>query len=93
MNELSHDEMRQRVDDLDREIIRLFLLRAELAHVTEELRVATGGFRLALAWECQTARCYALALGQHGHDLALLVLRAGRRATAGQPARPSGQAA
>jgi chorismate mutase len=69
---------RQRIDDLDGEIIRLILERRELSRQVQAARLATGGVRVELNREAQILGTYRDALGQDGVTLASALLRACR---------------
>jgi chorismate mutase len=69
---------RQRIDELDGEIIRLILERRELSRQNQAARLATGGVRLELNREAQILGTYRDALGQDGVTLASALLRACR---------------
>jgi|tagenome__1003787_1003787.scaffolds.fasta_scaffold19416010_2 chorismate mutase len=69
---------RQRIDELDGEIIRLILERRELSRQIQAARLATGGVRVELNREAQILGTYRDALGQDGVTLASALLRACR---------------
>jgi chorismate mutase len=69
---------RQRIDELDGEIIRLILERRELSRQVQAARLATGGVRVELNREAQILGTYRDALGQDGVTLASALLRACR---------------
>jgi chorismate mutase len=74
------DAVRNLINQLDDELIRLWRLRATASVCIGSLRVAAGGTRIVLNREGQIISKYAVNLGSLGQDLALLVLRAGRGA-------------
>src|SRR5262245_54028408 len=67
--------MRERLDEIDATIIRLWQERAALSQQIGATRVASGGTRLVLSRERQILDRYRDALGSDGTQLALLVLR------------------
>lgn len=71
-------ELRQRIDQIDTELIRLWQERASLSQEVGTVRLANGGTRLVLAREREILERYRHALGVDGTQLGLLVLRAGR---------------
>lgn len=70
--------LRQRIDDIDAEIIRLWQERAALSREVGATRVASGGTRLVLSREREIVERFREALGADGTQIALLILRAGR---------------
>ncbi len=70
--------LRQRIDDIDTEIINLWQERAALSQQVGSRRLATGGTRLVLSREREILERYREVLGADGTQLGLLVLRAGR---------------
>lgn len=70
--------LRERIDEIDNNIIRLWLERARLSQQVGATRVASGGTRLVLAREREILERFRAALGADGGELALLLLRAGR---------------
>lgn len=70
--------LRNRIDDIDAEIIRLWQERAEISREVGATRVANGGTRLVLAREQEILARFRAALGADGTQLAMLILRAGR---------------
>ncbi len=70
--------LRDRIDEIDTEIIRLWRERAELSHDVGATRVASGGTRLVLSREREILDRVRRELGPDGTQLALLILRAGR---------------
>ncbi len=70
--------LRDRIDEIDTEIIRLWRERAELSHDVGATRVASGGTRLVLSREREILDRFRHELGPDGTQLALLILRAGR---------------
>jgi chorismate mutase len=71
-------ELRNRIDEIDAEIIALWLERAGLSQEVGATRVASGGTRLVLSREKEILERFRAALGADGTQLALLILRAGR---------------
>jgi chorismate mutase len=71
-------ELRQRIDEIDGQIIDLWLERAAASQEVGAARMASGGTRLVLSRERQIMERYRQALGPDGTQVALLVLRAGR---------------
>jgi chorismate mutase len=74
--QISH--LRQRLDEIDQQLIELWQERAAISHEVGVTRVAAGGTRLSLAREQEILNRYRAALGEDGIQLAMLVLRAGR---------------
>jgi chorismate mutase len=70
--------LRERIDLLDEDLIRIWRERAMLSRRIGELRKASGGTRLVLSRESEVIRRFREGLGTDGVSLALLVLRAGR---------------
>ncbi|GAA3199922.1 chorismate mutase [Dactylosporangium siamense] len=70
--------MRERIDEIDATIIRLWQERAGLSQQIGEARLAAGGTRLVLSREQQILDRFRDGIGDGGTQLALLVLRAGR---------------
>ncbi|HEU5107140.1 MAG TPA: chorismate mutase [Micromonosporaceae bacterium] len=70
--------MRERLNDIDAQIIALWQERAAISQQVGATRVASGGTRLVLSREREILDRYRAALGTDGTQLALLVLRAGR---------------
>ncbi|WP_035748033.1 chorismate mutase [Glycomyces sp. NRRL B-16210] len=71
-------ELRQEIDGLDAEIIRLWRRRAEVSKRIGEIRMANGGTRLVLDRERAILDKYREALGEDGTQIAMLILRSGR---------------
>ncbi len=71
-------ELRQRIDEIDAAIIRLWLERATISKQVGATRVAAGGTRLVLSREQEVMSRFRDALGADGTELAMLLLRAGR---------------
>ncbi|HEX2419295.1 MAG TPA: chorismate mutase [Micromonosporaceae bacterium] len=71
-------ELRQRIDQIDTELIALWQERATLSQEVGNTRQANGGTRLVLAREREILERYRQALGADGTQLGLLLLRAGR---------------
>jgi chorismate mutase len=70
--------LRNRIDEIDAAIIRLWQERAGISQEVGRTRVASGGTRLVLAREREILDRFRAALGEDGTQLALLILRAGR---------------
>jgi chorismate mutase len=71
-------ELRERIDQIDSELIRLWLERAAISQEVGKTRVASGGTRLVLAREQEIVARFREALGPDGVQVAMLLLRAGR---------------
>jgi len=71
-------ELRKRIDEIDGQIIDLWLERAAISREVGQIRVAAGGTRLVLSREQEILDRFRNALGADGAQLALLILRAGR---------------
>jgi chorismate mutase len=71
-------ELRQRIDQIDTELITLWQERAELSQEVGNERQASGGTRLVLSREREILERFRHALGTDGTQLGLLLLRAGR---------------
>ncbi|WP_025273554.1 chorismate mutase [Haloglycomyces albus] len=72
------DTLRDRIDVLDSEIIRLWKERAGVSQKIGQIRMASGGTRLVLDRERAILDKFSTALGQDGTEIAMLILRAGR---------------
>ncbi|MGX7676315.1 chorismate mutase [Plantactinospora sp. DSM 117369] len=70
--------LRERIDEIDRELIALWQERAALSQQVGRTRMASGGTRLVLSREREILDRFREALGADGTQLALLLLRAGR---------------
>jgi len=70
--------MRERIDEIDNELIALWQERARLSQRVGATRLASGGTRLVLSREREIVDRFRTALGADGTQLALLILRAGR---------------
>ena len=70
--------LRNRIDEIDAQIIALWQERAGLSQEVGATRVASGGTRLVLSREKEILERFRTALGADGTQLALLILRAGR---------------
>jgi len=70
--------IRERIDEIDRTLIALWLERSDLSQQIGATRVAAGGTRLVLSREREILDRFRTALGADGTQLALLLLRAGR---------------
>jgi len=71
-------QLRERIDQIDAELIALWKERARLSKEVGVTRVASGGTRLVLAREGEILERFRAELGVDGTQLALLILRAGR---------------
>lgn len=71
-------ELRQRINEIDTELIALWQERATLSQEVGNARQANGGTRLVLSREREILERYRHALGADGTQLGLLLLRAGR---------------
>ncbi|HEX6075840.1 MAG TPA: chorismate mutase [Micromonosporaceae bacterium] len=71
-------ELRQRIDQIDTELITLWRERASLSQEVGNARQANGGTRLVLSREREILERFRHALGADGTQLGLLLLRAGR---------------
>lgn len=69
---------RERIDEIDAQIIALWLERAAISQEVGSTRVASGGTRLVMAREGEIFERFRRALGPDGTQLAHLILRAGR---------------
>jgi chorismate mutase len=70
--------LRERIDQIDAQLIALWQERARISQEVGATRVASGGTRLVLAREREILERFRLELGTDGTQLALLILRAGR---------------
>jgi len=70
--------LRERIDEVDGELVRLWRERAALSREVGAARVAAGGTRLVLSREQAVVDTFRSALGPDGVQLAMLLLRAGR---------------
>jgi chorismate mutase len=70
--------LRERIDEIDATLIRLWQERARISQEVGSTRVAAGGTRLVLSREREILDRFRTALGADGTQLALLILRAGR---------------
>lgn len=71
-------DLRERINHIDDEIIRLWQERSRVSKEVGRIRMASGGTRLVLSRERQICERFREALGEDGTQLALLLLRAGR---------------
>jgi 2-keto-3-deoxygluconate permease len=81
---------RDRIDRIDRLIVRAWLLRQRIAYWTGAARRAGGGTRLDLTREAEIIHFYRTQLGPPGAELAVLLLRAARGPLDHTPAPPPG---
>ncbi|QGK71442.1 chorismate mutase [Allosaccharopolyspora coralli] len=69
--------LREEIDYLDAEILRLVQRRAEVSRQVGEARMASGGPRIVYNREMDVLARYR-ALGPEGRELAMILLRLGR---------------
>ncbi|MEH1012251.1 chorismate mutase [Micromonospora sp. CPCC 206060] len=69
---------RERIDEIDGQLIELWQERARLSQQIGATRLASGGTRLVLSREREILERFREALGADGTQLGLLILRAGR---------------
>ena len=69
--------LRQEIDQLDAEIIRLVKRRAEVSGIVGKVRMANGGTKIVHNREIDILARYR-ELGPEGKDIALILLRMGR---------------
>lgn len=72
------DGLRDRIDSIDAELIRLWQERSALSQEVGKARMASGGTRLVLDREREILARFREALGADGTQVALLLLRSGR---------------
>ena len=82
---ISH--LRQRIDEIDAQIIALWQERAAVSKEVGAARIASGGTRLVLSREREIMERYRQGIGPDGTQVALLVLRAGRGPLGGPDGR------
>ena len=70
--------IRERIDQIDQEIIDLWLERARLSQQVGRTRMASGGTRLVLSREREIVERFREDLGADGNQVALMLLRDGR---------------
>ena len=70
--------LRERIDEIDANLIALWRERAAISQRVGATRVASGGTRLVLSREREILDRFRNELGSDGTQLALLILRAGR---------------
>ncbi|MEE6263302.1 chorismate mutase [Plantactinospora sonchi] len=70
--------LRERIDQIDRDLIALWKERAAISQEVGRTRIASGGTRLVLSREREILERFRQELGADGTQLALLLLRAGR---------------
>ncbi|PRY43652.1 chorismate mutase [Umezawaea tangerina] len=73
------DALRQEIDHLDKELLRLVKRRAEVSKTIGAARMAAGGTRIVHNREIDVLARYK-ELGPEGKDLAMILLRLGRGA-------------
>ncbi|QQQ75865.1 chorismate mutase [Saccharothrix sp. 6-C] len=71
------DALRQEIDHLDAELLRLVKRRVEVSKVIGAARMAAGGTRIVHNREIDVINRYK-DLGPEGRDLAMILLRLGR---------------
>jgi chorismate mutase len=71
-------DLRTRIDEIDAQLIQLWLERAAISKEVGATRMAAGGTRLVLSREQEILARFRDALGPEGTELAMLILRAGR---------------
>lgn len=70
--------LREQIDAVDSEIIRLINERKALSHQVGRLRSAVGGPRLSISREHQIMSRFASEVGTYGSQVALLLLKISR---------------
>ncbi|WP_019852927.1 chorismate mutase [Actinopolyspora mortivallis] len=75
--ENSVDELRDEIDRIDDELLRLIKRRAEISHRIGAARMAEGGPRIVYNREMDVLARYR-ELGAEGRELAMILLRLGR---------------
>ncbi len=82
------NELRQEIDHLDAEILRLVQRRVEISKIIGAARMAAGGTKIVHNREIDVLNRYK-PLGTEGKDLAMILLKMGRGRSAGRntPAR------
>ncbi len=73
------DALRQEIDHLDAELLRLVKRRVEVSKIIGAARMAAGGTRIVHNRELDVLNRYR-ELGPEGRDLALILLKLGRGA-------------
>ena len=71
------DALRQEIDHLDAELLRLVKRRVEVSKVIGAARMAAGGTRIVHNREIDVINRYK-ELGPEGRDLAMILLKLGR---------------
>jgi chorismate mutase len=71
------DELRQEIDHLDAEILRMVKRRVEISKIIGAARLAAGGTKIVHNREIDVLNRYR-ELGPEGHELALILLKLGR---------------
>ena len=71
------DQLREEIDQLDVEILRLIRQRTEVSRHIGAVRMAAGGPRIVYKREMAVLARFC-ALGPEGRDLAMVLLRLGR---------------
>ncbi|WP_199441828.1 chorismate mutase [Umezawaea beigongshangensis] len=70
-------ELRQEIDHLDAEILRMVKRRVEISRIIGAARMAAGGTKIVHNREIDVLNRYR-ELGPEGHELALILLKLGR---------------
>ena len=70
-------ELRQEIDHLDAEILRMVKRRVEISGIIGAARMAAGGTKIVHNREIDVLNRYR-ELGPEGHELALILLKLGR---------------
>jgi chorismate mutase len=73
------DALRQEIDHLDAELLRLVKRRVEVSKIIGAARMAAGGTRIVHNREIDVINRYK-ELGPEGHNLAMILLKLGRGA-------------
>jgi chorismate mutase len=71
------DALRQEIDDLDAELLRMVKRRVEISKIIGAARMAAGGTRIVHNREIDVINRYK-DLGPEGRDLAMILLKLGR---------------
>ncbi|PSL54687.1 chorismate mutase [Saccharothrix carnea] len=71
------DSLRQEIDHLDAELLRLVKRRVEISKIIGAARMAAGGTRIVHNREIDVINRYK-ELGPDGRDLAMILLKLGR---------------
>jgi chorismate mutase len=71
------DALREEIDHLDAELLRLVKRRVEISKIIGAARMAAGGTRIVHNREIDVINRYK-ELGPEGHNLAMILLKLGR---------------